>query len=821
MATDVLGTPVKRTEDPKFITGKGRYLDDIKLQGMVHMSILRSPYAHANIKSIDTSAAKSMPGVLAVFAGADIPYNPLPMAWPAGGASGLQNNVNTPRILATDDVKWTGEGVAAVIAETPEQAVDALEAIQVDYEPLPTVVDAEKATQPGAPQLHENAPNNIVFDWTVGDKAGTDAAIDKAEVVVRQRIVNQRLIPNPIEVRGDIGWYNPGTDEYTVWMSSQTPHIQRLLLGAFVTGIPEHKIRCISPDVGGAFGSKIFCYADMALVMFASKAIGGRPVKWVESRRENYQSTIHGRDHITYLEIGGTRDGEITGLRVKTYANLGGRLSTVGPGIPTTLYGRVLAGPYKFPNVHCEVIGVYTNTTFVDAYRGAGRPEATYVVERAMDLFADEIGMDPAAIRRKNFLPNDAFPYDNPSGLGTAVNGEKVYIDSGNYEPALDKALTMVDYYLLDEKRAEAKTRGKYLGVGLSTYIEICGVAPSKWIGAVGEGWGAAMWESANLKVHLTGKIILTMGTQPQGQGHETTYAQIISSELGVPMEDVIVQHSDTQGTPFGYGSYGSRTSSVGSTAAQKAAGKVREKAKRYAAHMLEANVEDIEVDGANYSVKGSPDKVKTLQEIAFAIDLGFSLPDGMEPYLDETAYHDTPNCTFPFGTHIAIVEIDEQTGKVDLVRYVAVDDVGNKINPMIVDGQLHGGIAQGVGQALWEGAIYSDDGQLQSGSMMDYAMPRASWFPNLELDQTVTPSPVNPLGVKGVGEAGAIASTAAVANAVIDALSPLGIRHLDMPYTAQTVWRAIQGAKGEAGAKGAADRSNGSNGSNGKGGPA
>ncbi len=815
MATDILGSSVKRTEDPRFITGQGRYLDDIKLQGMVHMAILRSPYGHANIRSVDTSAAKTKPGVLAVFTGADIPYNPLPMAWPAGGASGLQNNINMPRILATDSVKWTGEGVAAVVAETPEQAVDALDAIQVDWEPLPAVVDAEKATQPGAPQLHENAPNNIVFDWTVGDKAGTDAAIESAEVVVRQRIVNQRLIPNPMEGRGDIGWYNPGTDEYTIWMSSQTPHIQRLLLAAFVTGIPEHKIRCISPDIGGAFGSKIFCYADMALVMFASKEIGGRPVKWVESRRENYQSTIHGRDHITYLEIGGTRDGEVTGLRVKTYANLGGRLSTIGPGIPTTLYGRVLAGPYKFPNVHCEVIGVYTNTTFVDAYRGAGRPEATYVVERAMDLFADEIGMDPAAVRRKNFLPNDAFPYDNPSGLGTAVNGEKIFIDSGNYEPALNKALTAVDYYQLDAKRAEARTRGKYLGVGLSTYIEVCGVAPSKWIGAVGEGWGAAMWESANLKVHLTGKIILTMGTQPQGQGHETTYAQIIASELGVPMEDVIVQHSDTQGTPFGYGTYGSRTSSVGSTAAIKAAGKVRDKAKRYAAHMLEANVEDIEVEGASYRVKGSPDKVKTLQEIAFAIDLGFSLPEGMEPYLDETAYHDTPNCTWPFGTHIAIVEIDEESGHVDLVRYVAVDDVGKKINPMIVDGQLHGGIAQGVGQALWEGAIYSDDGQLQSGSMMDYALPRASWMPDLELDETVTPSPVNPIGVKGVGEAGAIASTAAVSNAVIDALSPLGIRHLDMPYTPQTVWRAIQKAKG--GGSGATDHTNGSNGKGGQ----
>jgi carbon-monoxide dehydrogenase large subunit len=800
MAIDVLGSPVKRTEDPRFITGKGRYLDDIKLTGMVHMAILRSPYAHAKIKSIDTAAAKKRPGVLAVIVGADIPYNPLPMAWPAGGSSGIQNNVNTPRVLATEDVKWTGEGVAAIIAETPEQAVDALDAIVVDWEPLPTVVDAEKATRPGAPQLHENAPNNIVFEWQVGDKAGTDAAIAAAEVVVKQRIVNQRLIPNPMEVRGDIGWYNPGTEEYTVWMSSQTPHIQRLLLTAFVTGIPEHKVRVIAPDVGGAFGTKIFCYADMALVMFASKLIGGRPVKWVETRTESYGSTIHGRDHITYLEIAGTREGEITGLRVKTFANLGGRLSTIGPGIPTTLYARVLAGPYKFPNVHCEVTGVYTNTTFVDAYRGAGRPEATYVVERAMDLFADEIGMDPAAIRRKNFLPPDAFPYDNPSGLGTAVNGEKIFIDSGNYEPALNKALTMVDYFEIDKKKQEARSRGKYLGIGLSTYIEVCGVAPSKWIGAVGEGWGAAMWESANVKVHLTGKIIVTVGTQPQGQGHETTYAQVIAHELGVPMDDIIVQHSDTQGTPFGYGSYGSRTSSVGMTAAVKAAGKIREKARRYAAHMLEANVGDIEVDGANYSVKGSPDKVKTLQEIAFAIDLGFSMPEAMEPYLDETAYHDTPNCTWPFGTHIALVEIDEGTGKVDLVRYVAVDDVGKKINPMIVDGQLHGGIVQGVGQALWEGAIYGEDGQLQSGSMLDYALPRAAWLPNLELDETVTPSPVNPLGVKGVGEAGTIASTAAVANAVIDALSPLGIRHLDMPYTAQTVWRAMRDAKAKGG---------------------
>src|SRR6476620_2631413 len=797
MVTDVLGASIKRVEDPRFITGAGNYVDDIKLASMTHMAILRSPYAHANIRSVDTTAAKAMPGVVAVFVGADIPYNPMPMAWPAGGSAGIQNNVSTPRTLATDSVKWTGEGVAAVVADTAAQAFDALDAIVVDYDPLPTVVDAEKAVEPGAPQLHENAPNNVVFDWTVGDQAGTDAAIEAAEVVVRQRIVNQRLIPNPMETRGDIGWYNPGTDEYTVWMSSQTPHIQRLLLTAFVTGIPEHKVRCISPDVGGAFGSKIFCYADMALCMSASKAIGGRPVKWVEGRRENYQSTIHGRDHITYLEIAGKRDGTVTGLRVKTLANLGGRLSTIGPGIPTTLYARVLSGCYKIPNVYAEVVGVYTNTTFVDAYRGAGRPEATYVIERAMDLFAAEIGMDRAEIRRRNFIPPDAFPYENPSGLGTASGGAKIYIDSGNYEPALDKALEMAGYGALAATKAEAKSRGKLLGVGLSTYIEDCGVAPSKWIGAVGEGWGAAMWESANIKMHLTGKTVVTMGTQPQGQGHETTYAQIISHELGIPMDDIVVQHSDTQGTPFGYGSYGSRTSNVGTGAALKAAAKIREKARRYAAHMLEASVDDIEVDGAEYRVKGSPDKMKTIQEIAFALDLAFDTPEGMEPYLDETAYHDTPNCTFPFGTHIAIVEIDEETGGVELVRYVAVDDVGNKINPMTVDGQLHGGIAQGIGQALWEGAIYDDQGQLLSGSMMDYTVPRASRLPSLELDETVTPSPVNPIGVKGVGEAGAIASTAAVANAVVDALSPLGIRHLDMPYTPQTVWRAMQSAKG------------------------
>jgi carbon-monoxide dehydrogenase large subunit len=798
MAVDVLGAPIKRLEDPRFITGSGRYLDDIVLPGMVHAAILRSPYAHANIRSIDTSRAARMPGVLGVFTGQDfLDYNPLPFAWPAGGSAGLQNNVNMPRVLATDSVKWSGEGVAVVVAETREQAADALEAIEVDWEPLPAVVDPEAATQPGAPQLHENAPNNIVFTWTVGNRDETDRVIREAPVVIRQRLVNQRLIPNPMEVRGDIGWYNPGADEYTIWMSSQTPHIQRLLLAAFVMGVPEHKIRVIAPDVGGGFGSKIFCYADMALVLGLSKKLGGRPVKWVESRRENYQATIHGRDHVTYLELAADRDGKVRALRVKTYANMGGRLSTIGPGIPTTLYGRVLSGPYDIPNVWCEVVGVYTNTTFVDAYRGAGRPEATYVLERAMDLLADELGLDPAAIRRRNFLPPDVFPYRHPAGLFRAPNGAEIAIDSGNYAPALDKALTLAGYYQLDRAREEARARGKLLGVGLSSYLEVCGVAPSKWIGAVGEGWGAAMWESANVRVHLTGKVVVTIGTSSHGQGHETTMAQIVADELGVPVEDVVVQHSDTKGTPFGYGTYGSRSAAVGGTAALLATRKVIEKGRTIAAHLLEANPEDIEFAAGKFSVRGSPDRAKTLQEVAFAADLGFELPPGMEPYLDETAYYDAPNCTFPFGTHVAIVEVDEETGQVDLVRYIAVDDVGNQINPLIVEGQIHGGIAQGVGQALWEGAIYGEDGQLLTGSMLDYAVPRASWLPSFETDKTVTPSPSNPLGVKGVGETGTIASPPAVVNAVIDALSPYGIRHLDMPLTAPKVWAAIQAAKG------------------------
>ncbi len=780
--TKMFGQALKRREDPRLITGKGNYVDDITLPGMLHAAVLRSPYGHARINSIDTAAARALPGVVAVITGEEIAaeQNPLPCAWAAGG---VQNNVNTPRALAVGVARFTGEGVAMVIAESPYIAYDALDLIDVDYEPLDVVVDAEAATAAGAPQLHENAPNNVVMRWTCGDEAGATSALEGAEVVVRQRIENQRLLPTPMETRGYVSRYDHATGEYTIWMSSQAPHVHRLLLTAFVLGIPENKMRCIAPDVGGGFGAKIFLYPEMAATLYAAKLVG-QPVKWIETRRDNYASTSHGRAHTTDIEVAGKRDGTITGMRVHTYANLGAYLSTIAPGIPTTLYGRMLSGVYKIRNIFCEVEGVYTNTGMVDAYRGAGRPEAAYVIERAMDMFADEIGMDPAEVRRRNYLKPDDFPYEN--GLGMLP------YDSGNYEPALDKALEMIGYQDFLREQAEARKQGRLLGIGVCTYVEVCGVAPSKWIGLAGEGWGAGLWESANVKVHLTGKVVVTTGSLPHGQGHETTFAQLVADELGVPYEDILVEHSDTQGAPFGYGTYGSRSATVGGTAIYKSVAKIKHKARRLAAHMLEAAEEDIEFTDGKAFVRGAPDSAKTIQEIALQASVAYDLPEGMEPFLDETTYYDPPNCTFPFGTHVCTVEIDPDTGKVTPLRYIAVDDVGKVINPLIVDGQLHGGIAQGMAQALYEGAVYDENGQLLTGSMMDYAIPRADMLPSYELARTETPSPVNPMGVKGAGEAGTIGSAATVTNAVVDALSHLGIRHLDMPFTAERVWQAI-----------------------------
>jgi carbon-monoxide dehydrogenase large subunit len=784
----LIGSPVKRVEDARLITGAAKYLDDLKLPGMTHAAILRSPYAHARIKSIDTSRAAAAPSVIGVYTGKDFEHLPaLPCAWQAGG---VENFVNTPRALEVDRVTFTGAGVAAVVAETRYAAEDALELIDVDWEPLDVVVDVEQATAEGATQLHENAPGNIVMDWSTGDAEATDRGLADADVVVEERLVNQRLIPTPIEGRGAAATYEPASGEYTVWMTSQDPHIMRLLMTAFVFGIPETKMRCIALHVGGGFGTKIFLYHEYVLMAALAEKVG-RPVKWMETRSENYAATTHGRDHVTYLEVGANRDGTITALKAKTLANLGGVLSTIAPGIPTTLYGRMLSGAYRFPNIHCQVLGVYTNTGMVDAYRGAGRPEATYVVERAVDLVAGELGLDPVEVRRRNFIPPDAFPYD-PVGI---LNG--LQYDSGDYEKALDRALEIVDYKGFRAEQEEARRQGRYRGIGFSTYVEICGAAPSAWVGAVGEGWGASMWESANIRVHLTGKVAVTIGTQPQGQGHATTVSQIIASELGIPIEDVTVEIGDTLNTPFGYGTYASRQAAVGAVAVYNSVQKIKAKARRIAAHMLEADVDDIVFEEGKAHVKGSPESAKTFQEIAGAAALAYDLPEGEEPFLDDTTYYDPPNCTFPFGTHVAVVKIDAETGETTLERYIAVDDVGKVINPMIVDGQVHGGIAQGIAQALWEYGVYDESGQLVTASLMDYAVPKADFFPSFEVERTETPTDVNPLGVKGAGETGTIASTAAVVNAVMDALAPLGIRHLDMPLTPERVWRAMKQAKG------------------------
>jgi carbon-monoxide dehydrogenase large subunit len=787
MTEKYVGKALKRKEDPRLITGEAKYIDDLTLPGLLHAAILRSPYAHARIKGIDTSKARAVPGVVAVYTGQDFKeLPPLPCAWQAAGTT---NNVNTPRVLEIDKVTFTGAGIAVVVAENRSIAEDALNLIEVDFEALPTVVNAKEAAQPGAPQLHENAPNNVVMDWSCGDASETDKALAASDVVVRQSIINQRLIPTAMEPRGCMAQYNPAAEEYTVWMTSQAPHVMRLLMTAFVFGIPETKMRVIAPQVGGGFGSKIFLYAEYCLMAALAKKLN-RPVKWIETRRENYVATTHGRDHVTDLEIGANKDGTITALKVHTYANMGGILSTIAPGIPTTLYGRLLSGVYAIPHIYCRTIGTYTNTGMVDAYRGAGRPEATYVVERAVDLVARELGMDPAEVRRKNFIRPDAFPYAPADNILAGLK-----YDSGNYEPALNRALEMVGYQNFRQQQAEARKQGRYLGLGIVSYIEICGVAPSAWIGLPGQGWGAGLWESANVRVHLTGKVVVTSGSQSHGQGLETTFAQIVADELGVNVDDVIVQHSDTQGTPFGYGTYGSRSLAVGGIAIYNSLQRIKDKAKKLAAHLLEASPDDMVYENGKIFVKGAPDKAKTIQEIAGAAALGYSLPRGMEPFLDDTAYYDPPNCTYPFGTHIAVVEVDASTGDVKILRYIGVDDVGNIINPMVVDGQLHGGIVQGVAQALCEGAVYDSDGQLVTGSLMDYALPKADQFPMFELDRTITPSPTNPLGVKGAGEAGTIGSAPCIANAVMDALSPWGIKHLDMPFTPEKVWRAISGA--------------------------
>ena len=780
MTTQVFGSSIKRREDPKLITGRGSYVDDIKIVGMLHVAIVRSPHAHANIGCIDASAARASEGVVAVFTGEELQeqLGSLPVGWPVPDTKEVPHPP-----LAVGKVRYVGDAVAAVVAASPTLAADAAELVEVDYEPLDAVVSMDDALADGAPQLHDDAPNNTAFEWEVGG-GDVDQAQAEAEVVISQRLINQRLIPNAMEGRGVVADYNPGTNQLTMWTSSQIPHLVKLLM-ALVTGHPEHLIRVIAPDVGGGFGSKLYLYAEEVITGIVAKQLG-RAVKWTEQRQEAYLATTHGRDHVSDVTIMGNRDGAITGLNGTTRANMGAYLSTFAPAIPTYLYGLMFVGPYSFPNVRCKVIAPFTNTTPVDAYRGAGRPEATYLIERMVDLFADEIGMDPAEVRRKNFIPPFDDSYEIPLG---------VMYDSGNYEAALDRALEMIGYERFQEEQAQARSEGRLVGIGFCSYVEICGGAPSAI--AVTLGARAGLWESAIVRVHPTGKATVYTGSSAHGQGHETTFAQLAASELGVPVEDVDVVHGDTGQVQFGTGTFGSRSAAVGGGAIHMSVTKIKEKAKRLAAHLLEAAPEDIVYEDGKLFVAGAPAEAKTIQEIALAAHVyAEDLPEGIEPGLEATSYFDPKNFTWPFGTHAAIVEIDPDTGAVTLQRYIAVDDVGNVINPMIVDGMVHGGIAQGVGQALQEEAVYDDDGQLLTGSMMDYAVPTAETFPNYETDRTVTPTPVNPMGVKGAGETATIAASPAVINAVVDALSPLGVRHIDMPAKPENVWRAIQETK-------------------------
>jgi carbon-monoxide dehydrogenase large subunit len=779
----VFGARMRRKEDPRFLTGRGQYTDDVQVAGTLHAAFVRSPHPHARVLGIDLEAARSHPGVIAVYTGkelADAGVNGIPTGWLLPGLKPSNHHA-----IAVEKVHHVGEAVAVIVAESASLARDAADLVTVEYDPLPAVADAEQALSAGAPIVRTDGTDNVCFRWEIGDAAATDAAFTTAATVVRQRLVNQRLIPVAIEPRASLATYTRATDELTLWVTSQNPHVHRLIMGAFVLGLPEHKFRVISPDVGGGFGSKIFVYTEEVVVAWLARTLE-RPVKWTAERRESFMTDSHGRDHVTDAEMAFDANGRIVGLRVKTLANLGAHLTLFAPAIPTYLYGTLLSGQYRIPAIHADVTGVFTHTTPVDAYRGAGRPEACYLLERMIDLAAGELEVDPAELRRRNFIQADQFPYLTPVAL---------QYDSGNYEPALDRALAMADYPNLRAEQEKLRKDGRYIGVGLSSYIEACGLAPSQVVGQLGSQ--AGLYESATVRVHPTGKVTVQTGSHQQGQGHETTFAQIVADRLGIDIDDVEVVHGDTGRVQFGMGTYGSRSGAVGGTAIVHSLDKVVEKSKRIAAHMLEAAPEDIELTRGRFHVRGSPDRSKGLPDISLAAYLAHSMPAGTEPGLEATSFFDPPNFTYPFGTHVAVVEVDADTGTVSLLRYIAVDDVGNVINPMIVDGQLHGGIAQGVAQALWEGAEYDDSGQLITGSLMSYGLPKAHQLPFFELDRTVTPSPVNPLGLKGVGEAGAIASPPAVVNAVMDALKPFGVRHLDMPLTAPKVWQAIQSATG------------------------
>jgi len=778
----LVGSRVERKEDKKFLTGKGRYTADINLANQTYAHFVRSPHARASISKVDVSKASNAPGVVRILTGNDLAKDKiggLIAGWKIVSQDGTDMKIPVHPPLANNTVNYVGDHVAVVIAETLDQAREAADLVRVDYKVLKAVVKTSDALN--SKPIHEGIDKNLCFDWGLGDKVKTDEAFSKAEKIIKIDLVNNRLIPNAMEPRASIGDYNPSSENLTLYTTNQNPHLTRLVLSAFCAIQPEHKFRVVAPDVGGGFGSKIYPYAEDAVIAWAAKKIE-RPVKWVAERTESFLSDCHGRDHITHAELAVKNDGKIVGLKVETIANLGGYASLFATVTPTYLYGPLVLGLYDIPVAFCNVKAVYTNTAPVDAYRGAGRPEATYMIERLVEKAAKEMGIDRAEFRNKNFISK--FPHQQ-----CLVHN----IDSGDYSAHLNKALELADYKNFENRRTESKSKGKLRGIGFCTYLEACGIAPSAVVMSIGAGVG--LWESAEIRFNATGNVTVFTGTHSHGQGHDTTFAQIVSDKLGVPIENIDLVHGDTDKGPFGMGTYGSRSLAVGGTAITKACDKIIDKGKKVAAHMLEAKPDEIDFKAGEFIVKNS-NKKKTIGEIAFACylpgqygEIKSPLPEGVEPGLKETAFYDPVNFSFPAGTHICEVEVDQDTGETKVVAYTAVDDFGTVINPMIVEGQVHGGVVQGIGQALYENAHYDESGQLITASYMDYTMPRANNLPELKIDYTSTPATSNPLGVKGCGEAGAIAAPPAVMNAVIDAIDI----DISMPATSEKVYNALQ----------------------------
>jgi carbon-monoxide dehydrogenase large subunit len=782
MSATGIGAAVRRKEDFRFITGHGQYTDDVVRPGETRAVFVRSPHAHAKIKSIDVSAAKKLPGVVDILTGADLATDKignLICGWMIHSKDGTPMHMAPHPALASGKVNCVGDAVAVVIAETMAQGRDAAEKVKVDYEVLSAVVDPAKAQAQGAPQIHPDIANNTIYQWSLGDQKATASAFAAAKHVTKLDIINNRLVPNAMEPRAALAEYDEGSDHLTLWNTSQNPHVARLVIAAFVGMAPEHKLRVIAPDVGGGFGSKIFIYPEEVVCLWASRRVK-RPVKWTSDRSEAFLTDAHGRDHVTHAELALDANGKILALRAKTIANLGAYMSTFSSSVPTYLYATLLSGQYDIPSIYCEVDAVYTNTAPVDAYRGAGRPEATFVVERLMEVSARQMRIDPADLRRRNFI--NKFPHQTPVIMA---------YDAGDYNASLKKALELADVKGFPKRRREAARHNKLRGLGYSTYIEACGIAPSQAVGSLGAGVG--LWESAEVRVNPTGSVEVLTGSHSHGQGHETTFAQLVSERLGIPMENVSIVHGDTDKVQFGMGTYGSRSGAVGMSAIVKALDKIEAKAKKVAAYVLEAAEGDIEFKDGKFTVAGT-DKSAAWGDVALNAYIAHKFVGAdLEPGLKETSFYDPTNFTFPAGCHICEVEIDADTGKTEIVNWTAIDDFGTVINPMIVEGQVHGGIAQGVGQALLEGAIYDKEGQLVTGSLMDYTMPRAHDLPSFQVGLTETKSPSNPLGIKGCGEAGAIAAPAAVINAITDAIET---EDLAMPATANAVWSALQRAK-------------------------